>query len=110
MNRAQKQQLRLYEHFRGREMSVFALFRFNWRLYAGILVLGAVSITVMVYLQQPLYAWAFGFVYLVILVRDAGSFRRSSKTWPMVRDVLDWSKIEGLLPRKGTHVNAGSQS
>lgn len=94
MNRAQKQQLRLYAHFRDRKMSVPALFCFNWRLYAFLIVAGGLSVTAMVYLQQWLYAWAFGLCCLIVLLRDAGGFRRSSRTWPLIQEVLNWSKVD----------------
>lgn len=96
MNRAQKRQLMFYTYFRDREMSVFSLFFFNWRLYAFLLVMCAISVAAMLYLRVPLYAWAFGLTYLVIVLRDAGAFRRSCRTWPLVREVLDWSKVDQL--------------
>jgi hypothetical protein len=97
MNRAQQRQLKLYAYFRHREMSVLALFRFNWRLYAFIFALGGASVAAMLYLQAPLFAWAFALGYSLIVLRDAGSFLRSSRTWPLVREVLDWSKVNERL-------------
>ncbi|AHX16414.1 hypothetical protein CH75_17435 [Dyella jiangningensis] len=96
MNRTQKRQLELYVHFRDRDMSVLALFLFNWRLYVFILVIGGLSVAAMIHLRSPLFAWAFALGYLLIVLRDTGGFLRTSRAWPMVREVLDWSKVDEL--------------
>lgn len=96
MNRTQKRQLDLYVHFRDRHMSVLALFRFNWRLYVFMLIAGVLSVAAMIHLGAPLFAWAFALAYSLIVLRDAGAFLRTSRAWPMVRTVLDWSKVDEL--------------
>ena len=94
MNRAQRRQLEMYAHFRDRQMSVLALFRFNWRLYVFIFAAAAISGAIMVYLRETLFAWAFVLGYGLMVLRDTGYFLRTSRTWPLVRDVLDWSKVD----------------
>ena len=96
MNRIQQRQLALYNHFRDRRMTIAALIRFNWRLHAVLLILGIATIWAMAVLAAPFFAWIFAAANVAVIVRDLGYYRRSSRTWPMVREVLDWQKIAAL--------------
>jgi hypothetical protein len=97
MNRAQRRHLKLYAHFRERHMSVLALFLFNWRVYVAILLAATITSGAMLYLQSPQAALVFAFGYALVVARDFGAFLRSSRTWPLVREVLDWPKVDSLI-------------
>lgn len=97
MNRAQARQLRFYAYFRHRDMSVAALFRFNWRVYAVILGAAGLSIGAMIYLREQLLAEMLGVAYGLLVLRDASYFLRTKRTWPLLRDLLDWSKVDGRM-------------
>jgi len=51
----------------------------------------------MLYLQSPQAALVFAFGYALVVARDFGAFLRSSRTWPLVREILDWSKVDSLI-------------
>ncbi|XHR29546.1 MAG: hypothetical protein ACFUZC_03110 [Chthoniobacteraceae bacterium] len=38
-----------------------------------------------------------GGVFAVVILRDIGYFRRTVSSWSVLREVLDWNKIEKLL-------------
>jgi hypothetical protein len=35
------------------------------------------------------------------LLRDLGYFIRSARVWPIIRETLDWGKVEALLAAEG---------
>ena len=96
MNRVQKRQLQAYLHFRNKRMTLLDLIRFNWRIFLLITGLGTISVIVMLYLDQPFWAWIFGVAYGAIILRDIGHCIRWWRTWPMINEILDWDKIEIL--------------
>lgn len=96
MNRIQQRQLALYHHFRDRRMTIIALVRFNWRLHAMLLISGIATVWAMAVLATPFFAWMFAAANVAVVVRDLGHYRRSSRAWPMIRNVLDWQKIAEL--------------
>ena len=101
MNRAQKRQLQAYLHFRNKRMSVLALIRFNWRIFLLMVALGVISAEYMLWLQQPFFAWLYGFACSAVVLRDIGQCIRWSRTWPMTKELLDWSKVEQLALKSG---------
>ena len=96
MNRAQRRQLQAYMHFRDKRMSVLALIRFNWRIFSILAVAGAGSVESMLYFHAIFHAWVLAAAYGAIILRDIGQFVRWTRTWPMTRELLDWSKVEQL--------------
>ncbi|WP_430387271.1 hypothetical protein [Dyella sp. 20L07] len=78
-------------------MTVLALLCIDWRLYVVIVFAAVLSVGTMVYVRAPLFAWAFVLVYGLLVLRDVGHFLKSSRTWPLVREVLDWSKVDERL-------------
>jgi len=96
MNQQRRNLARFYVHFRNRVMSPWALFLFNWRAYAALFAAGGFVAGTFLYLEQR--QWAEGVVLFctACLARDVGHFRRASRNWPVLREVLDWSKVESL--------------
>ena len=94
MNRAQRGQFRLYMHFRHRNVSVSAMFLYNWRIYVVILATALGSVGAMLYLGQSFWVQLLAVAYAAIFLRDAGLFRKMKRTWPLTREPLDWSKVE----------------
>lgn len=96
MNRMQHRQLQLYLHFRNRDVSVSAMFHFNWRIYTVILATAVLTMSAMLYVGLPTGAELIGAAYVVLVLRDVGYFRRMKRTWPLTRELLDWPKVERM--------------
>lgn len=92
----QQRNLRVYLQFRDRPMTVSGLFWANRRIYLLLTLFFGLA-TALFY--RALGGIAAGFVltaYATLILRDIGHNRRSVQVWPMVREVLDWSKVEQL--------------
>jgi hypothetical protein len=104
MTRTERRQLQAYLHFRDRPMSVLALVRFNWRIFALVVAMGLASVAVTLAAGVPFMAWILGVAYGTIALRDIGQCLRSSRTWSMTRELLDWPKVERLALENGLGV------
>ena len=96
LNRMQRRQIAWLLHFKDRPVSIAALIWFNRRIYA-ILLIVALLTTAFEY-------WAFGSIgaafvavaFGVLFLRDVGYYRRSKNTWPVLREVIAWEKVQQL--------------
>jgi hypothetical protein len=97
MTSLQLRTLKMYLWYRGKRLSALGLFKSNIRAYLILLLIfGALA---------AWCYWFFGVVGaslvsvagLTVLLRDFGFYRRTARIWPILQDVLDWSKIESLV-------------
>jgi hypothetical protein len=97
MTRLQLRNLQVYLKYRERPMTVAGLFWTNCRLYILLLIpFGAAA--ALFYFAGGWRLVGYALVALFsLLLRDIGYFRRSARIWPVVKEVLDWEKIEGLV-------------
>ncbi len=70
------------------------MFLYNWRIYVVILAAAIGSVGAMLYLGQCFWAGLLAVAYVSIFLRDAGQFLKMRRTWPLTRELLDWSKVE----------------
>ena len=98
----QRRHLQLYLRFRGRRMTVTGLIWASRRVYALLfLLLGALA-ALLYFFINPAAAACAGLALVVAILRDIGYFRRSTKVWPILEEVLDWSRVEQLAgPAEG---------
>lgn len=97
MTRLQLRQLQAYLKHRERPMTVAGLFWMNRRIYLLLVILFGFAAGLFYSVGGW---WLAGYVLVALactLLRDLGYYRRSARIWPVVRDVLDWQKIEGLV-------------
>lgn len=97
MTRLQLRNLQVYLKYRERPMTISGLFWANRRIYLLLLMLFGVA-TGLFYIAG---GWRMASYALVaefcILLRDVGYFRRSARMWPVMKEVLDWQKVERLV-------------
>lgn len=96
MTRLQLRNLQVYLQYRERPMTVAGLFWANrWIYFLSLPLFGAAT---------ALFYFAGGWrmagyapvAFLCILARDVGYYRRSARIWPVVKEVMDWQKVEAL--------------
>jgi hypothetical protein len=96
LNRIQRRQLTWLRHFKERPVSVSAMIWFNRRTYAILFVVAL--------LTGVFEYWAFGSIgaafvavaFGTLFLRDVGFYRRSKVSWPVLREVIAWDKVEQL--------------
>ncbi len=96
MSRAQKRLLKFYMHFRNKEMTFLALMQYNWRKNLLIITLAVFSVIVATIVVNDFFAWLVGTWYVSLLCRDMAYCFRSTRTWPIIKESLDWTKIDQL--------------
>jgi hypothetical protein len=97
MTPLQSRTLRIWLKFRHRPMSIGALFWASRRTY----LLMFLGFAVPGWLTCGRFGWS-GVAFLLVafvtaLLRDLGYFIRSARAWPIIREALDWDKVEALL-------------
>lgn len=103
MTPLQRRNLEIYLRFRERPMTIFGLFWANRRIYF-LLLLAFSAFSALVYFIYGRTGAAFvGVAFAVLILRDIGFYRRSVAVWPMLRDLLDWSKVEQLTSSPDNH-------
>ena len=100
MIRAQRRQIEAYLYFKDRDMSVAALVKFNWRLYLLVIPVAIASVVSLHFLGKDVYAWDVGVAYIAFIVRDLAYYKKSASVWPMLRQVIDWGKLQEQVPNK----------
>jgi len=97
MTRLQLRNLQVYLKYRERPMTITGLIWANRRIYFLLFVLFG-AIAWFFYLLGGWWLASYALVALVCAVaRDIGYYRRSARIWPVVKEVLDWQKIEGFI-------------
>ncbi len=97
MTRLQRRNLQIWLKFRDKPMSFAALFWANRRTY----LLMFISFSLLGLVAYNTFGWA-GAGYLVVafiiaVARDLGYFIRSARAWPVLRQAIDWTRVETLL-------------
>jgi len=79
-------------------MTIPGLLWSNRRVYLIMIAFFAIfaALITSVVGNEGVYFVAVAFV--VLICRDIGFFRRSAAIWPVLQEVLDWKKIEELMP------------
>ena len=77
-------------------MTVGGLFWANRRTYLLMLI----AFGLLGWLAYSAFGWA-GASYVVVafiiaVARDLGYFIRSARAWPVLREVIDWNKVQAL--------------
>ena len=96
LNRMQRRQIAWLLHFKDKPVSISSLVWYNRRIYA---ILGVAAA-----LTAALEYWGFGYLgaafvavaFGAMLLRDIAFYRRSKNTWPILREVIAWEKVEQL--------------
>lgn len=97
MTPLQCRNLQIYLHFREKRITVAGIFWLNRRIYVLMLALFAAA-ALLSYFAAGILGGAFvGVVFASCLLRDIGHFRKTVALWPVLREVLDWNKIEKLV-------------
>jgi hypothetical protein len=94
MNRPmQRQLIRFYLTFKESNPTMLGLFPFNLR---GYLLLLSIAVPLIV-IEWWITGWMAGALLISFLLgaffRDIGLHRRTCRAWPIVRELLDWTKI-----------------
>jgi|GEM_PF-1871853 len=97
---AQRLNLRVYLHFRDRPMTISGLFWASRRTYLLLTLFFGLAAALFYWLLGEIAAGFMLTAYAVLILRDIGHCRRSVQVWPMVREVLDWSKVEQLAAQQ----------
>ena len=97
MTRLQRRNLQIWLKFRDKPMRVGALFWANRRAYLLMLILFGL----LGWLAYSAFGWT-GASYVVVafivaVARDLGYFIRSARAWPLLRQLIDWTRVETLL-------------
>jgi hypothetical protein len=77
-------------------MTFIALMHYNWRINLLLLSFGILSVGIATSFIDSFSAWLVGTWYLALMCRDAAYCFKSTRTWPFIKESLDWSKIEQL--------------
>ena len=85
-----------YLLFRDQPMTIAGLFRLNRSAYLRAVLAFCALGTLAEYALGTTGAACVATAFAVMLLRDFGFYRRSVAIWPVVREVLDWKKIEQL--------------
>ena len=96
LTRRQRKQVALYLHFKDRPMSIGALFWFNRRLYAFLVLAGLLSAALAYWLNDFVLLTIVAVAYGTMLLRDVGYYWRSQSIWPVLQQVLAWEKLQQL--------------
>ncbi len=104
MTPLQRRQLQVFREFRYQPMTVRSLVLVNWRRYLVTLTPPAVGLVYfcLVYNILPPGYGAIGIAVVLgmlvgLLSRDLGTLRGSAANWPVVREVIDWEKVDQRL-------------
>jgi Flp pilus assembly protein TadB len=96
MTRLQRRNLEIWLKFRDRPMTVRGLLWANRRTYL-IMLIGFGLLCWLIYTSVGLLGSAFVAVaFAIAVLRDLGYFIRSARAWPVLREVIDWNKVETL--------------
>jgi len=96
MTPLQRRNLQLYLRFREHSPTVSALLWANRRNYL-ILLSALGGLGGFFYLAVGgVSASFFAVAFVISVLRDIGHYRRSIDIWPVLRQVLDWNKIDQL--------------
>jgi hypothetical protein len=96
MTPLQRRNIKLYLQFRDQPMSILGLIWANRRMYLLLCFIFGVVAAVVYAFCGALVASFFGVAFVAVFVRDIGFYRRSIAIWPVLLQVLDWSKVEEL--------------
>ena len=77
-------------------MTVLGLFWANRLTYLLSVVAFSIFAVLAHYAYGPLGPAFVAVAFTVMLLRDIGYYRRAVATWPIVREVLDWNRVEHL--------------
>ena len=103
MNPIQRRNLQLYQHFRKQPMTILRLFWANRRIYLFLLIIFG-AFAALVYFAFDFYGAAIvGVALVVLMLRDFAFYRISVAIWPLLREILDWNKIDELLASDEIH-------
>src|SRR5438128_1546413 len=97
MTPPQRRTLRIWLKFRDRPMRIGALFWASRRVYL-LMFIGFAALGWLAYSSFGFSGAAYlAVAFVTALLRDIGYFIRSARVWPVIRETLDWSKVERLL-------------
>jgi hypothetical protein len=101
MTSPQRRKLKTWVKFRDKPMSIAALFWASRRVYLLIFI----GLSFIGWLAYTSFGW-LGVAFVVVafitaILRDLGYFIRSARVWPVIRQTIDWSKVERLLNADG---------
>jgi len=105
LTRRQRFQLRLYVHFRDRDMSIRELFWLNRWIYFILIPSAALTALVPFFVFGAVPAIMVLVWYTALIVRDLGQFIRARNVWPVHRELLDWAGIDRLLREDSAHID-----
>lgn len=97
MTRLQLRNLQIYLKYRERSMTVAGLFWANRRIYL-LLTFFFGGAAALFYLAGGWQIASYGLVaFVCVILRDIGYYRRSARVWPVIKEVLDWPKVEAFV-------------
>jgi hypothetical protein len=89
----QRQLIAFYLAYKERNPTFLSLLRFNARGYFRLLFLAAIIIAI----EWAFTGWIIGSFFVCFLLgafcRDIGLYLRTCRTWPLVREIVDWNKV-----------------
>ncbi len=92
----QMRQLELLLHFRDHPISIAGLIWCSRQQYIALLTMMVAS-TVVIYWRFRFIGVAFaGAAYGATFIRDLAYMRSSKASWPVLREIIDWEKVEVL--------------
>lgn len=93
----QRRQLVKLREFRTSPPTISTYVRDGWRASIYIIIVGSIGIAFFLWAGWPVASGLFGGMVLATLVRDIGWYRRIVKSWPLQREITDWTRVEQLL-------------
>jgi hypothetical protein len=106
----QKKSLEFYLAHKDKRVTLISMYRFNARLYAwiGVLCLG---VTLFYYFLVDLQAACIvGALFVGMLLRDIGTFRKSIRNWPLLQEIIDWDKATLIMKKIDTKASEKQKS
>jgi hypothetical protein len=94
--------LRYYERFRAESLTVPDVIRICWRSWLA-LVVGAIFGYWVATAGMPVIGWLVIGMCGGAFLRDIGRFQVLFRTWPVLREVINWERVRELIQ---THENA----
>jgi hypothetical protein len=94
-----RQQLRMVRDFRDAPPTVLHYVKTNWKSTLLIGVLCTVAAVVYYRGGWPVVSGFFVGTLFGVITRDAGWYRKLVRSWPLSREITDWSRVDELIER-----------
>ena len=97
LTHVQLRQLQKMHEFRTVPPTIGSYIKLGWRAQLLVLLIGAIGIFLFLWAGWPLASGFFAGMVVATYARDIGWYRRMVQSWPLMREITDWNRVDELL-------------